>query len=454
MMRRFLGGRCIMVLIGAGLGLARACGAQAATIAVTTCNAADLIAAIDAANTSSGADTIELNAGCTYTLTAVNNTSGTTTNGLPVVTDSLTINGHGDTIVRSSVAAFRILDFAPTAAASFVLNDLTISGGQSCCGTAGGGAIRNGSLSTLSLTNVTLSGNLADHGNGGAIYNDGGEVTITNSTVAQNDSGGGDGGGIYNDGGTLTVTGTTISSNLTADATIAGNGGGLFTNGGTSTLTNCTVTANSATAGGGIYNEGTTNLNNVTVVGNFTGPTLDTGGGIYNVPGHTVNVRNSIIALNSDPVGPDCWSDAGGIVSGGYNLIGDADACNWSTATGDWVGSGTTPINPLVGSLRNNGGPTMTQALLPGSPAIDAGNPSGCRGPDGNVLSTDQRGFPRPVAGDADNDVICDIGAYELQLAPTAPALSPRALLMLAAGLALLGVLALANRPWRHGTAC
>jgi hypothetical protein len=372
---------------------------------------------------------------------------------LPVVTDSLTINGHGDTITRSSGApAFRIFDFGPTAAASFQLNGLTIRGGQSCCGPAGGGAIRNGSLSTLALTNVTLSGNLADLGNGGAIYNDGGEVTIANSTVAQNDSGGGGGGGIYNNGGTLTATGTTISSNLTADEIMAGNGGGLFTNGGTSTLTNCTVSANSAEAGGGIYNEGTTNLNNVTVVGNFTtGPTPDTGGGILNLPAQTVNVRNSIIALNSDPVGPDCWSDAGGIVSGGYNLIGDADACNWSTATGDRVGSGTTPINPLVGPLRNNGGPTMTQALLPGSPAIDAGNPSGCRGPDGNVLSTDQRGFPRPVAGDADNDVICDIGAYELQPAAAAPALSPRALVMLAVGLALLGVLALANRPWRQG---
>lgn len=439
MRRRSCGGNVTMLMaIAAALAAARV---HAETISVP-CSTPALIAAINAANANPGVDVIELAASCTYTLTLVDNVSNGA-NGLPVVTDSVVINGHGDTITRSSGApSFRIFDFEPNPSGrTFELNDLTISGGQSCCTAAAGGAIRNGSTGTLVLSRVFLLNNNGGGGNGGAVYNAGG-LALTDATIAQNDSGGGDGGGIYNDGGTFSATDSTLASNQTADTVTIGNGGGLFDNGGTSTLTNCTVSGNSANAGGGIYNLGTLTLNNVTVAGNFTvGITPDTGGGIFNFSEHTVNVRNSIIALNTDPVGPDCWSVTGGMVSGGYNLIGDADGCTWGAATGDQVGSGTTPINPLLGLLRYNGGPTMTRALLPGSPAIDAANPGGCRGADDNVLSTDQRGFPRPVAGDADSDVICDIGAFEVQLVPsTVPALSPQALIALVVMLGFVGV--------------
>jgi len=88
-----------------------------------------------------------------------------------------------------------------------------------------------------------------------------------------------------------------------------------------------------------------------------------------------------------------------------YNLSSD-DTCGFS-GPGD-----LNDINPILGPLQNNGGPTFTQALPPGTPAIDAGNPSGCRDSNGNLLKTDQRGMPRP---DKEDKTGCDMGAYERQ---------------------------------------
>ncbi|MFI5365938.1 MAG: choice-of-anchor Q domain-containing protein [Candidatus Binatia bacterium] len=87
-------------------------------------------------------------------------------------------------------------------------------------------------------------------------------------------------------------------------------------------------------------------------------------------------------------------------------MIGDAaNACGLTNAVnGNLLG-----VDPHLGPLQNNGGPTQTMALLPGSPAIDAGDPNGCTDAAGNVLATDQRGAPRSVPG----DTRCDIGAYE-----------------------------------------
>jgi hypothetical protein len=93
------------------------------------------------------------------------------------------------------------------------------------------------------------------------------------------------------------------------------------------------------------------------------------------------------------------------VTSNGYNLSGDG-TCNSSKA-GDLNNH-----DPLLGPLQNNGGPTETMALLPGSPAIDGGNPSGCTDGQGHLLTTDQRGMPRP---DKEDSVGCDMGAYESQ---------------------------------------
>src|SRR5215469_1064747 len=105
---------------------------------------------------------------------------------------------------------------------------------------------------------------------------------------------------------------------------------------------------------------------------------------------------------NSPWTGGNC---SGTLTSEGYNLSSDS-TCNFNNP-GDLNNH-----DPMLGPLQNNGGPTQTMALHPGSPAIDGGNPSGCTDGQGHLLKTDQRGMPRP---DKEDSVGCDIGAYESQ---------------------------------------
>jgi hypothetical protein len=204
----------------------------------------------------------------------------------------------------------------------------------------------------------------------------GGTTTISNLTI----SGGSAeyGGGIHNDG-TLTVSGSRLSGNT------ATYGGGID-NYGSLTVSNCTLSGNTAAGGGGIANyDGNLTVNNSTLSGN-TG-TWNSGGLLTWV---NATLHNTLIAGNQG-------GDVGGRVVNGtsdYNLIGDGSG-GLSTANHNLLG-----VNPLLAPLGNYGGPTQTMALLPGSPAIDAGS-SAYGG------STDQRGKPRVGA--------TDIGAFESQ---------------------------------------
>jgi hypothetical protein len=195
------------------------------------------------------------------------------------------------------------------------------------------------------------------------------------------------------------------------------------------TLNNSAVTGNSVpvlSAGGGIVNDGTLTVNNSTVSGNSSGTY---GGGVSNgdpggkqgklsinsstisgnsAPneaidnfGSTITLQNSIVANAAT----NCGSLGGSITSKGYNLSSD-DSCNFN-GPGDLNNT-----DPKLGPLQNNGGPTQTQALLTGSPAIDSGNPKGCTDGNGNLLKTDQRGKPRPDKEDSGG---CDMGAFERQ---------------------------------------
>jgi hypothetical protein len=272
-----------------------------------------------------------------------------------------------------------------------------------------GGGISNGG--TLTLNNCTVSGNSADTdygGIGGGIYNDG-TLTLNNSTVRANhvdDSGG----GIFNDyWGTLTLNNSTVSGNVAYGIGYDydygggyGQGGGIFNFSGTLTLNNATVSGNSTDGiyggiGGGIWNlDGPLTLNNSTVSGNNA---TFYGGGIASDTdhyGHPFHARNTIIAGNTAPTAPDLGGDLGSL---GHNLIGNTSG-----------GSGFDPtdllnVDPMLGPLQDNGGPTWTMALLPGSPAIDAGDDTP------PLPDFDQRGpgFPR-ISGPH-----IDIGAFEVQ---------------------------------------
>jgi len=264
--------------------------------------------------------------------------------------------------------------------------------GNSATGGSGGGIYNGGFLpgggASLTVTNSTFADNSATGGTGGGIYNLSGTMTVTNSTLARNSTSGFDGGGIYNYNGTLTVTNSTLSSN-----SASGNGGGIsngaatisiYNHNGTLTVTNSTLSGNSAGgSGGGIDNFGMLTVTNSTLSSNSA--TTD-GGGIFNNSGSTLNLTNTIVASNTNPSSPDI---SGTITTNDHNLIG-----------------GT----PLLAALGNYGGPTQTVALLPGSPAIDAGDDTACAstGPAG-VNNKDQRGVTRPVGAH------CDIGAFESQ---------------------------------------
>jgi parallel beta-helix repeat protein len=270
-----------------------------------------------------------------------------------------------------------------------------------------GNGIANYGSATVSNSTLTLCGGppYIPHNEAGAIYNSG-NLTVNNSTISGNravgtaatitGSGGayspgdGMGGGIYMAGGTLSINSSTLVNNqaLGGSTTFgypftAGNGygGGLYIAGGTVTIDHSTLAGNQASGGGHPY-------------GGFAGTGY--GGGIYNAAGPSaLQMHDTILADDTADVAADL---DGSVSSLGYNLFGN------SAGGSGFVASDLLNLDPKLGPLQYNGGPTQSMALLAGSPAIDAGDNSGA--PD-----YDQRGpgFPRVVNG------IIDIGAFEVQ---------------------------------------
>lgn len=270
----------------------------------------------------------------------------------------------------------------------------------------------------------------------GIAFNSNKNLLLRNSTVRGNI--GLNGAGIYVTDGTTTIVNSTISNNhvkKSKSGFFPGEGGGIsITNPTTSvTLVNSTISGNSAEQSGGgivVNKQATLSLYNVTISNNRSS---GRGGGIYentSSPAGNIsfNTQNSIIAGNSsNGSGPDCDIKASSINSKAYNLIGDDTNCKLTILTNDLVGTANSRIDPMLMSLKNNGGITETLALKPASPAINAGNPAGCLDQNGNNLLTDQRGFAgvnsTSRAHGAGTGVLrCDIGAYEVSSIPIAVA--------------------------------
>ena len=266
-----------------------------------------------------------------------------------------------------------------------------------------GGGIEN--LGTMTLANSIVHNNLAPYGaglandgtltvsgsniyaniaglRGGGLHNSF-NLTVQTSNIYDNEAGSGGGGGISSESGTVLVEQTAVYSN-----SASGSGGGIVHNvvAGTNSfvITNSTISGNSTSGtGGGLRNAGvaTTQLNNVTLYNNSA---IVSAGQAVSVFAGSVTAKNSIISST----GTDC---SGALSSSGHN-IGSDSSCGLN-ATADLPNT-----NPMLGPLQNNGGSTLTHALLIGSPAIDSG--SGCP-------AVDQRGVSRSIGA------ACDRGAYE-----------------------------------------
>ena len=349
---------------------------------------------------------------------------------------TLTVQGPGvgNLDVRGG-AGFRVFHIVGTGAVT--ISGLTISNGNQTGTAAQGGGVRVAVGGNLTLNNVTVTGNTVTASgmntfvaaDGGAIYSDGG-LFIFDSTISNNSataaltagvagqSSAAAGAGVFVSGASdLAIHRSTISGN-TATATAPGGTDGSFAtaggiqigNGGTNnaTIGRTTISGNQLSAsnpafGGGIY----ANAGIATILSSST-ITKNTASGAANVSGSGVNLGNTIVS-NPQGGGPNCGNLAGSSTAG-FNLE-DANTCGFSGPS-DQPSVAVTGLDP---NLANNGGPTMTHALLPGSPAIDEGH--------GLAHTTDQRGAPfaRPVdfpgvANDPDGDG-GDIGAFELQQA-------------------------------------
>ena len=355
-------------------------------------------------NTSADAGGAIDNDGAT-TVTITNSTiSGNTAGGAAGAIDSdsgatLTITGStiSNNVTGSSGGA---IDNAGT----LTITDSTLSANASTDSANGlGGAIQNQAGSTLTISGSTLNGNMAAAG--GAIENNA-AATITNSTLDGNfaaDSGG----AIDNFGGTLTITGSTLSNNMAA-----GSGGAIWTDV-SLTIQSSTISGNSAgDFGGGIgMFDGTVVIANSTIANNVADANDDStgqGGGIdvgKRTGAGTLTTTSTIYAGNTLGTTSPAANDitlTDGTVSGTNNLVQDA-------ATAGGLANGTNGnlvgVDPKLGALADNGGPTLTHSIYPGSPAHNAGIASG-------GVSTDQRGESRTQGANP------DIGAYEW--APTA----------------------------------
>lgn len=287
---------------------------------------------------------------------------------------------------------------------SVTLSNSTVSGNHTAGAHAYGGGIVSGG--TVSLTNSTVSGNSTSGDNAyGAGITSNSAVTLINSTVSGNTTSGSDAGGA----GIWGFRGISIQ-----ESTISGN-----------------VSTGSNSSGGGIYARALVTVYESAITNNQAMHATSTGGGIFQrdfASYYAPVIRGSILAGNSAGGGSaDFKPDSQKTPIVNFSIIGVADGLTFAGGVGNLTGTAGVPLDPLLGSLADNGGPTKTHSPLLGSPAIDAGNPDfNPSDPDGNpgtddASSYDQRGEPfhRVYDGRNTGGRRIDIGAFELQPAST-----------------------------------
>jgi predicted outer membrane repeat protein len=426
----------LTLALSASIGSSQSAQAADITVDGTNCTLAEAITSANDDNAAgngcvdgSGADTITLQ------------TDVSLTAQLPGVTSNITIAGDGHTVNGNNNAAVSSVFW--NYHGDLTINDTTVSGGNTSL--RGGGVCNY--YGTLVLNGSTITGNASEEP-GGGIYNYQGDVTVNESTVSNNSSEDRGGGIACYDGGNVTVIGSTVSGNLAdggggiynyecsltvTSSTVSGNtatsrAGGIYNradgNSATVVLTNSTVSGNAAELGvGGINNaaSGTTGvaaatLNNTTVTGNSTN---GIGGGVYNYAGYgsaTIDLNNSLVSGNTAESGAEVqnYSYYGGsatVTADNHNLFAhsgetDAEAFNGFAPGATDINASSDGASAALPAILNpalvdNGGNTMTHALVADSPALDLDL--------NGTLAVDQRGVARPVGSG------WDAGSFELE---------------------------------------
>ena len=384
---------------------------------------------------------------------SVTGTINLTNLGHLVINKNLTINGPGaglltinafdptpDTNNGNGSRVFQIDDGNNGTLIDVEITGLTLTGGDV---TGLGGAIfcsENLSINESIVTGNAMVASGQSNQNGGGIYHLFGTLALTDCTISNNVAGF-QGGGIFSNLGSMTITRCTISGNsiiglgaaggglwcssaTVTQSTISGNsaatGGGIFT-AGQLTVVESTISGNSGADGGGIsQSQGDLTISSSTLSGNMVGRN---GGGIRSVSG-SLTVRHSTISGNAADTaiggytgrGGGVWvgsstaildhtivaanirqtatrDDLFGAATARYCLMGDSTGATITSSGLNLVGMAGSPIDPLLSPLVDNGGPTKTHALMPGSLAIDRGDPAAAAGA-GSVPLYDQRGTP------------------------------------------------------------
>lgn len=354
--------------------------------------------------------------GANITLTCVDGAGNGHSEAVRNLAGAGTLDGAGFTITQTCPEN-RVLQLTGNTGA-MTLSNVTITGGQAVFDTFsgnGGGGIQVTESNLVTLENSTLTNNFTCEGGGGIELDDDGPFTAINSTISNNqalDEGGGV--ALYSDS-PMIVTNSTITGN-----TDANDAGGLLAGGGL-TLTYSDVVNNT-------FNP------------NLDIPTCDSVlstsadqhhqvGSATNGDAANINTDGSNMTAFADVVtGPtgatNCDLGSGTTTSSGYNFADDT-SCGFTNTTDHQVAS----ANPMLGALAANGGPTETLLPQTGSPLIDAIPNAACQTGAAAGITTDQRGLPRPEQTSGK----CDIGAVEVQLAPTpTPAPTPAAVVVIA----------------------